>query len=471
METRYHDENVSFNGTQDLYDYIRDLDFAKEDVIEALGLGEYGSVEEIALRFLEKNGIDGVEKGSSGYIQLCRGILKAQIQGIDIEKKYMDGEYFETINVPKSQYSLAAFPNKQEKGSSLLISEVIEKFINERQGSWTAKTKDENKAILDLFIEFTGDVPIQSITRLKVGEFKQALMKLPPNKNKKPEYRGKTIAELIEMEVPQTMSNTTVSKYLTRVGALFDYACRMGIYEGLNPATKMNPPKVKKDKESRAAYKDEELIKLFHSKEYLEDTHDKPFKFWTPILALFTGARQNELAQIYLSDIRQTEDGIWVFDINDKDDKKRKPGASERIIPIHPFLLEDLNLLSYVEYLKAKGEKRLFPELKRGRDGYGQRVSTWFNRTYRKKCGIESPDDRKRDFHSFRDTFITRLTHLRVDREIRLQVQGHTISKDTSYTNYEERFPAKQLYDEVISKLHYDIDLSHLKNSKYVIKD
>ena len=86
LETRYYEGDIPFIDTQDLHDYIRDLDIAKEDVIEALGLGDYSSVEEIALRFFEKNGIDGIEKGTRGFIQLCRGILKAQIQGIDIEK-------------------------------------------------------------------------------------------------------------------------------------------------------------------------------------------------------------------------------------------------------------------------------------------------------------------------------------------------------------------------------------------------
>ncbi|MFC1868226.1 hypothetical protein ACFL0H_08855 [Thermodesulfobacteriota bacterium] len=57
-----------------------------------------------------------------------------------------------------------------------------------------------------------------------------------------------------------------------------------------------------------------------------------------------------------------------------------------------------------------------------------------------------------------------------MDREIRLEVQGHAFAKDTSFTNYEEKFPPKQKYEEVISKLHYGIDLSHLKKSKYVIK-
>jgi hypothetical protein len=78
-------------------------------------------------------------------------------------------------------------------------------------------------------------------------------------------------------------------------------------------------------------------------------------------------------------------------------------------------------------------------------------------------------EDRKKDFHSFRATFVTQLVHQRVNDRMRLQVEGHSAGKDMTSV-YADPFPAKQLYEEVIAKLDYGIDLSHLKNSKFVIK-
>jgi integrase len=147
-----------------------------------------------------------------------------------------------------------------------------------------------------------------------------------------------------------------------------------------------------------------------------------------PVLALFTGARVNELAQLHLSDIKQTKDGVWVFDINDEGIKRFKTKASRRVIPIHPFLLDGLKILSWVEDLKAREEQRLFPELKEERDGFGRTVSRWFNQFYRQRCGI-LVDDRKKDFHSFRTTFITTLVHHEVNERMRLQVAGHSPGK------------------------------------------
>jgi integrase len=470
LENRYYEDDPRFpiQGRGDFYQYLDDLDSIKTDIIEYLGIGEYKTVEGIAARILEQNGIEGVEKGSVAHVKLCRGLLQAQLKTIDIEKRHMSGDFSGTLEAPSPEQLPSSIPKPPaEKGD--LISEVIEKFASEAEINWRDKTRDENLSILRLFKDVVGDIPIQTITRKTVGEFKQTLKKLPPNMKKNPKYRKKTISEIMKMEVPKAMSDTTISKYLTRVGALFEYARRNGMYEGVNPATGMNTPKDKQAHEARAPFSKDDLVKLFHSEEYKEDTHKKPYQFWMPILALFTGARLNELAQLHLSDIREAEDGVWVFDINDEEEKQLKAKASRRIIPIHPFLLNDLRFLSWVESLQAEGKQRLFPELKKDRDGYGRNVSRWFNDSYRERCGIDSTDGRKRDFHSFRASFITQLVRQKVNDRMRLQVEGHSAGKDMTSV-YADPFPARQLYDEVISKLDYGIDLSNLKESRFVTK-
>jgi hypothetical protein len=65
---------------------------------------------------------------------------------------------------------------------------------------------------------------------------------------------------------------------LSRVGTLFEYANRNGLYEAVNPATGMNPKERRSAHEKRAPFAQEELIKLFHSEEYLEDKHKQPFQ-------------------------------------------------------------------------------------------------------------------------------------------------------------------------------------------------
>jgi len=469
LETRHLDDDSPIVTREDFHSYVGSLDSIKQDIIEYLGIGSYETVERSVALLLEKNGIEGIEKNSATYVKLCRGVLRAQLQGIEIEKEQMSGGLLGAPESSLQKQPTPVIPVPQEGEKGTLISKVIEQYAAETKVNWREKTKDENLAILNFFKRVVGDIPIQAVTRKTVGEFKQTLGKLPPNINKSPNYRKKSIPDIIKMGVPKRMSNTTIGKYLSRVGALFDYARKNGLYSGENPATDMSPPKEKRAHEARAPFTQEELTKLFRSDDYLEDKHKEPFQFWTPVLALLTGARLNELAQLHLSDIKQAEDGVWVFDLNEEGEKQLKAKASRRIIPIHPFLLEDLNFLSWVDRLKAKGEKRLFPELKKERDGYGRRVTRWFNEEYKQRCGIESTDGRKRDFHSFRASFVTQLVRQKVNDRMRLQVEGHSAGKDMTSV-YADPFPAKQLYDEVIYRLDYGIDLSHLSKSRFVIK-
>lgn len=92
---------------------------------------------------------------------------------------------------------------------------------------------------------------------------------------------------------------------------------------------------MRREHEATAPFVKDDLIKLFHSEDYLEDTHDKSFKFWMPILALFTGMRLNEIAQLHLSDIRQVEDGVWVLDINDEKEKRLKTKSILSLTYLH----------------------------------------------------------------------------------------------------------------------------------------
>jgi hypothetical protein len=60
--------------------YVDFLDDIRDDVVEYLGVGDYRTVENSAIALLEKNGVREIEKGTGGFIQLCRGILQAQLK-------------------------------------------------------------------------------------------------------------------------------------------------------------------------------------------------------------------------------------------------------------------------------------------------------------------------------------------------------------------------------------------------------
>ncbi len=75
-----------------------------------------------------------------------------------------------------------------------------------------------------------------------------------------------------------------------------------------------------------------------------------------------------------------------------------------------------------------------------------------------------------KDFHSFRNTFINHLQRKHVPYLMLKQVIGHSKGKDVTQAVYTEKYTPKELFDNVILKIDYGIDLSHLKKSKFVPK-
>ena len=73
--------------------------------------------------------------------------------------------------------------------------------------------------------------------------------------------------------------------------------------------------------------------------------------FWLPLIALLTGARQNELAELRIEDLRQdVESGRWFFDIGTEGGRSIKTASSRRKVPMHPHL-EHVGLLRYRQSL------------------------------------------------------------------------------------------------------------------------
>jgi integrase len=471
-----------FTNAREFHSHLGFLDSFRQDLIDCLNLGDFSMLEETINGLLTNNGINPFDKSSLEYRKLCAEIHKAEIQLIPLEIRHMQCDFSYKKQLPdifpdlfkktpgKIGQTTASIAQNPAEEAGHLLSEVINKYVAENEkANWTEKSKQENESSLNLFLEVMGDVPVKSINRRHISEFKATLQKLPPNRNKVKKYRDKSIQQLLAMDIKKTLSVRTINKTLTRVGSLFKYALQEGFIEGQNPATEMNLPLGKFEDDNRAPFTEEELAKLMRSKEYVKDSHRRSYQFWIPIIALFTGMRQDEIAQLHLDDIRQDEEGIWLIDVNDRGEKKVKTKSARRLIPMHSFIISELKLPEYVERLKEEGETRLFPELKKGRDGYAKSVSRWFNEKYKVRCGIEKDvDGRMKDFHSYRKTLINHLQRKNVPFYKLKQVMGHSKGKDVTQAVYTEKYTPRELFDDVISKIDFGIDLSHLKNSKFV---
>lgn len=300
------------------------------------------------------------------------------------------------------------------------LAAVVEAYCTNQiiEGSWSAKTEAENRAIFTLWVRVVGDQPISGYGKVQHREYKEKLLRLPSNLNKSPKYRGKSIDDVLALGDTPAAPNT-INKNLTRVSSLFEYAVAHG-YATSNPATGMGVKNPKRANEERQAFSDDDLAKLFGSAEYVRGRHKHPYQYWVPLIALYTGARLNEICQLYLCDLDESN-GIKILRITADGGRKRlKTKAARRSIPLHSELLR-LGLLNYADSLGQQGQDRLFPELTEGRDGYGRAASKWFA-AYASRCGVDAPG---KVFHSFRHTFIDRLKQAEVPKEKIAALVGH----------------------------------------------
>jgi integrase len=224
------------------------------------------------------------------------------------------------------------------------------------------------------------------------------LRRVPASATKK--FPGLSLAEAAdagEKAGAKAIAPNTLSNVVHRMGSVFTNAGLPNPFKGLAGAGKAEV--------RRRAFTIGELTRLFDGLR-AERSADDAF-FWVSALALFQGARQNEMAQLQVGDIKRHGDlpyiDLTVFDskgVRSKT-KRLKNQVSERVIPVHPAIVE-AGFLNLVERRCAEGAVQLFPELQYRTDsGYARDLSRWFSR-FRKRLGIDDPGA---VFHSFRHSW------------------------------------------------------------------
>lgn len=207
-------------------------------------------------------------------------------------------------------------------------------------------------------------------------------------------------------------SPATVNNRLNQLRSLFRYAVANDLIPA-DPTSGVKTPNPTRAKDSRTYFDADALKALFggpvHSSGERPPRGGAEASFWLPLLALFTGARLNELGQLRTKDIllertaSDIDQAVWVIRIteDETDGLRLKTRSSARRVPIHAAL-KDLGFLRYVEVVRASGEPRLFPALKPDRFGTVTAAwGKWFG-AYLRSQNVMDP---KIVFHSFRHSF------------------------------------------------------------------
>ncbi|MFB0827304.1 site-specific integrase [Chromobacterium violaceum] len=328
-----------------------------------------------------------------------------QINNVKPEEKSALFELLDKLGVTSEQLlslntqqvaSLLAGPNPQKKAEqpkrkSKLLSEVIALYLSEKKLDNVAKTIEDKERTYNEFMSFFEDKDINAYDVEVAVSYKNRL-------------------------VAANASATRINAKTSFLKDLFSYAIDNNLYFSSNPFERVrvsSKSKLKQQVESYRDFTDDELKLIFAEVPY-RDFMNKLDYYWLPFLALYSGARVEELASLSLEQIKKDGE-VHYFEL-----EKAKNRNSVRKIPLHRKI-EESGFLAYVEGLRQKGETMLFPHLTAGKNGYSKNMSRRFG-LYLDTLKLK---DSRKVFHSFRHTFITRLTDMGTNPAVVMALVGH----------------------------------------------
>jgi integrase len=395
-----------------------------------------------------------VEPGTQAYERLRTETIRAHrdycSSVLEYDRSFESYDFASSANTDELRT-----PMRIVGPSGLTLFELTTRFTAEgnRGGQWVAKTQMEKSEHIALLHEVLGEkTDVKTITSTDAQSVKSTLTNYPKNRKKNPKTRDLSLEEVLKVADVERLNVRTLNKYLQAYNSLFGWAKRNGyvpenVFEGLAVRQGKN-----KGKQVRTSFSNEQVTRMLQELLNNDGRFVRlPYQKWGPLIALYTGARLNEIAQMHLADIRM-QDGVWCFDINDKgEDKKLKTDASRRFVPIHSGLIA-LGFVDYVQSLRDEAVTKLFPKFTYcPKNGWGRSLGRWFNDEFLVRMGMKGQG---LSFHSFRHTVVTGLMHTDVDLPLIQTLVGHERQGVTHQHYFSSGFKISQLRD-ALEKLDY----------------
>lgn len=284
------------------------------------------------------------------------------------------------VTVDPQEQSVAQPTTPAAKPLAPLLSVLSDRYQKEKALSWAPKERKNQKNYLGSFIEALGDKPAAGYGKAHVVKFKEGLLN-----------SGK--------------SSATINKYLQKLSLLFSWLANH--QEGIvNHFAGLKLQRVKETK-ARSGYTMEERQRFIQWVKRQE-----PYRRWIALLGLYTGARTNEICQLYADDVVLV-DNIWCISVQSgKPDQKLKTDNRKRLIQIHLAGLE----AGFLAFVQERVGGRLFVELPYRQDGYSHLWEQWFSRNR----------PVPKDFHSLRHTVASTLKDKSIPLQFAAAILGHT---------------------------------------------
>jgi integrase len=419
---------------------------------------------------LRANGLTAPE-GSEDWRRLGFAMLKAQKRWADAMLQRNQGEVVDTPAPPTA----ASVPR------SCTVEELITAYLADPTRSRTAGTLKTYQTVFRAMRELLGpDTPVDSVHRVDCERIRNVVMRLPRNATQRfPKLSLEDAAKVADAEKLERLGVAAVNNYLHNLSALFKWGVKNWRVVR-NPAEGLALPDDRDQRDLRQPFNTAQLQAIFNSPLYTgcqddEEGYAKPGpnvirrgRFWVPLMSLWTGMRLGECCQLRVEDVTELE-GVPVILIDDagepgadEADKKRvKTEAGKRFVPVHPEL-QRIGFLEFAARMRAKGERRLFPELKPDALGYlSGPFSKWFN-DKRRFLGKLDMAVTGVSFHSFRHNYRDALREAEISLERVRALGGWRRDSVGEEAIYGKGLKAATLYREIEKVRYVELNLTHL---------
>jgi len=389
----------------------------------ALEKRDYRAVMDDVRFAMRAEGIDDPDSHPQ-FEEFCEKFLEATADAYEVITRFHQKGRLEP---PPIREWLRDAPEKHPVREATKLRDLLDRYseTTDFSADWSKKLR----LAVDSFIELHGDLPVQNVEAAHVRAWVENLLKQEV-------YHGHS-ADRENNEPKRKLSPTTIRNgYLAALGRLFAHGVFIGEIEH-NPAERIKVPQPKsKGSRPRRPFTRTELNALFTLPVFTgcksETRINQPgsvllddHRYWAPLIALFTGARASEIAQLTMDRVKEASAHPYFrIDLDPDDaDSSLKTAAAYRLVPIHPQLLV-LGFGEYVRRIKASGSPRLFPQWKRAANKrYSDSRS---QRNFNEKiCKAVAEHDPAPSFHSFRHFMKGEMMRQGVPTQVQNFILGH----------------------------------------------
>lgn len=305
-------------------------------------------------------------------IERARAMAGLPVDATLVRPFWHDPPEHTALTAPPQTASIAAAP--------LTLAEAKRSYIDDPTRAWAANTREAYETSRKLAIAVIGgEVPLASISRAHCREFLDVLRFLPANATKLfPRLSPREAADRARLSSDiKIISAANANTLIANMSSFLNWAVNEELLER-NPARGLRLPDPIAKRDKRLPFAREQLDAIFNTPLYrgclngergynkIGEQRPRNARFWVPLIALFTGARLGEICQLDSTDIRAV-DGLSCIVVSSRSlvgsaDKRLKTSASDRLIPVHPTLIE-CGLLSFADAKRKAGDTKLFDDI------------------------------------------------------------------------------------------------------------